>query len=381
VPGNGHPYRDHGLVVQLLPFGLAWAGAFGVVRRACGRQAPWRAGLLLALLLMAGDVLNGSSMLSTRAVRLVSGNPANSPGLKMLVGAYYERDSGGLRNLPATASTREMVDIEAWARANPQGSVLLVIVESMGWHAQPAMPAWLQARLAPPGVLAGYALRQGMVPFAGATTSGELRELCSLAGSYRAVTASAAAACLPNRLAALGWATVGYHGFSSHMFERDVWWPMVGLQAGHFAEGMVQEGDAECGAAFAGACDAAVLARAVRSARSARSLSYALTLNSHLPLKPAPLPADLAVLCAQAGADDEVCLLTATVGQALSALATELSHPSAVQPLVVVVGDHAPPFSAPAQRSQYSQTHVPAFVLTPRASAAAGATPPVGTGS
>jgi hypothetical protein len=52
-----------------------------------------------------------------------------------------------------------------------------------------------------------------------------------------------------------------------------------------------------------------------------------------------------------------------------------------VQPLVVVVGDHAPPFSAPAQRSQYSQTHVPAFVLTPRASAAAGATPPVGTGS
>jgi hypothetical protein len=88
-------------------------------------------------------------------------------------------------------------------------------------------------------------------------------------------------------------------------------------------------------------------------------------LNSHLPLRAGVIPPELAALCDQAGTGNDVCLLTAVLGKALSALEHELSLPAGNRPLVVVVGDHAPPFGALLQRSQFSQTKVPAYVLVP----------------
>ncbi len=353
-------------LLQAMPFVLCAAWAFTVMRHTIGRLPPWRTAFALAVLVVIVDVANGSSMFSNRAVRLFNGNPAGSPTLSLLVRAFQERAGrSNLVSLPAASSGREAAAIESWVRSHQNGSVLFVLVESLGWHRDPAMRQWLQDRLTPPDVRARYTLRQAQVPFAGATTAGELRELCGLAGNYRGLSTASAAGCLPRKLLDQGWTVVGFHGFSRHMFDRGDWWPLVGLRENHFAEDLVDKDHPLCGAAFAGACDAAVLAQAAQRARVPRTMAYVLTLNSHLPLKPIDVPPDLAAVCQAAGAGDDICWLTATLGSALSALALQLSRPGENLPLVVVVGDHAPPFSALAERNQYNQKNVPAFVLVP----------------
>jgi phosphoglycerol transferase MdoB-like AlkP superfamily enzyme len=235
----------------------------------------------------------------------------------------------------------------------------------MGWHSDPDMRDWLRDQLFDESVRASYQLREIAVPFRGSTTAAELRELCGLYGSYRSLDAKTASECLPAKLAHLGWTTVGLHGFASHMFDRATWWPILGLQTQRFAEELTTPDGMRCGGAFAGVCDSTLIETAFAEARSPRHLVYALTLNSHLPLSPIKVPDDLRQRCLIARAGSEVCQLSATIGIGLTTLRNQLVRPGA-RPVVVVVGDHAPPFASLQDRNQYSPEKVPAFILTPR---------------
>lgn len=331
--------------------------------RLCRRRQPrfTLAAVAITAVLALVDMVNGSSALSDKGTWKLPMNLAGSPLTTLASIQIHQPNGAPLRKIDRMETAEQLIDVVAWAQEHPNRSVLFVIVESLGAPQSTQLRAWLDRQLAPP---ASYELRTSDVPFRGSTTAGELRQLCALAGSYRGMSQALGSQCLPARLAATGWKTTGLHGFSRRMFDRQQWWPMIGLQDLHFIDSPLLANEKHCGAAFRGGCDSHTIAAAVQAARPARHFVYLLTLNTHLPLSAGPVPVDLAPLCEQAGANDEVCALTGALGKVLSDIRHEVDR-SGFQPLVIVIGDHAPPFSRPESRQAFFADKVPAFALVP----------------
>ena len=355
-----------------VPFSVAGAAAIALSRR--GRVGG-RAVLGVALALAVVDVMNGSSSAWNPAVRMLPANVAGTALKSTLQSVLASRSEDALRPLPHAApfasaiegaSASGYFDIAGWVRQHRFGSVLLVLVESMGVHHDARMRDWLKNELVDPELAARYDLKQIDVLFNGGTTDGELRELCGLKGSYRAMTSQIGALCLPAQLDAMGWKTLGLHGFSRRMFLREKWWLQVGLQQPDFAEDMKdRSGILECGGAFPGICDETMVKAAVEFVRQPAHFAYLVTLNSHLPIDGGVAFAGPPAPCAAAGTGPEICAHAAVLSHALEAVRRALIA-SPVAPLVVLVGDHAPPFAATAARNQFDHRTVPAFALVPR---------------
>ena len=348
-------------IAMAIPFLGCGVAAIWLVRR---RPRVYLSVLPLLLTVALVDGLNGSSFLWKRATRFLPGNVAGS-ATKVSINSMLSSATDELKILPPNTALTEQFDVISWAKSHPDRGVLLVLVESMGLHNDPRMRHWIRDQLVDETISAQFRVDDFSVPFKGSTTSAELRELCHLDGSYRALSDRDNSSCLPNELGALGWETVGLHGFSHRMFMRGEWWFSTGLQRRLFAEELAAPAQVLCGGAFVGICDDVVMRRSVREAEGARRFVYALTLNGHLPLPTAIVPGRLRSVCGESGAGEGVCDLTAVNGVALRGLREALKT-SGHQPLVLVVGDHSPPFGDLQSRQQYSQTSVPGFVLVPR---------------
>lgn len=349
-------------VALTIPFVACGLAALRLVH---GHRGIWRAACLLTPLLALIDAFNGSSALSDRGTWRLPFNLAGSPVVTLAAQQMRRPEGAPLHALASNETVQRLVDVAGWATAHPDRSVLFVIVESLGSPNAPALRAWLSRQLFDTSITDRYELRDADIPFRGSTTAGEMRALCALAGSYRGIDASTGARCLPATLARAGWTTIGMHGFSQRMFDRQDWWPRVGLQANHFIDSPLLTGVPHCGAAFRGGCDAQLIHAAVKALGPAKRFVYLLTLNTHLPLAPTPLPPDLPDLCARAAITDEACELVGALGSVLNSTRAELGglHKA---PLVVVIGDHAPPFSRRSSRDAFSADRVPAFALIPR---------------
>jgi hypothetical protein len=345
---------------------LPFAVAFGTLAAPSKRRIGPVVLIAAAAVLLLVDSINGSSAISHRDVRVLGTNIAGSSAHALVLAAMeapqqstlspVSTDSGGLnevgRYLPPETST--------------DASVLFVIVESMGVHNDPVVRQWLQDQLFPQSLAGRYTLAHQNVVSRGGTASGEMRRLCGLEGSYRALTEEAGQQCIPTKYAGAGWNTLGLHGFSENMFDRRFWWPTIGLQELRFAEQLGQDMTRRCGAAFHGICDQDLLAIATSRAQRPKTFVYALTLNSHLPLAPLHIEQNLADVCSRARAGDDVCTLLAYISTALRALSSQLGSQPA-SPYVIVVGDHPPPFFEIGSRTQFAAGIVPMFILTPRA--------------
>lgn len=355
-------------IVVVLPFLVAAIATLWLIRPGFDKRGRW-VGLLLPFVLAGLDVANGSSMASHRDARIFDFNLAGSPTVTLVARARLHQDVTTLGPLPAAATSRPLADLEAWALAHPKRSMILVLAESMGVHQDGRVVSWLRAQLWDDALQSRYALHAGEVPFYGSTTNGELRELCTMSGSYRVLIKTGTSQdCLPARLAQHGWMTTGLHGFSGAMFDRDRWWPMLGLRHQEFGESLVRAAQGrECGGAFAGACDSDVLRRAFEIAAQPRQFVYVVTLNSHLPIKTEPLALELTTLCKDADVGAAECQYLNAIGRMLRAVHNGLSaSTSGQEPMVLVVGDHAPPFSDRASRGHFSQANVLAYALVPR---------------
>jgi phosphoglycerol transferase MdoB-like AlkP superfamily enzyme len=254
-----------------------------------------------------------------------------------------------------------------WTRAHPGQTSMLVLVESMGLPKAPEVLDWLRGRLFTQRLSSRWTVRQSDEAFRGTTTSGELRALCGLQGHYSRLDDTLAARCLPQMLAGQGTTSIGIHGFGLRMFDRNQWWPRIGLAPWQWPGRPQAQLPMSCNHAFPGVCDAAVLDLAVAQAQQPARFVYALTLDTHLPLDQdhaGPLPAELKARCAASGTPEEACHLVRKLGDVLGTLSQSLAG-SRATPFVVVVGDHAPPFGEAANRQAFVADRVPIFVLTP----------------
>jgi hypothetical protein len=256
--------------------------------------------------------------------------------------------------------------LHAWKLAHPQGSELLVLVESMGLPRGPHVRDWLYARVDTPGLAARWDVERTTEQFYGTTTYGELRVLCGLRGHYKLLKASDEGDCLPRLFSNAGQAAAGLHGFNLSMFDRARWWPELGLQP-QGPTAYASTAHTACNEAFPGICDADVLARAAQLAERPSSFTYVVTLDTHLPLPrhDERLDPDLARRCAQDATPSVDCQMVQRLADVLNEIAGMVIGLRAT-PMVAVVGDHAPPFVQAVDREAFESEQVTALLLTPR---------------
>lgn len=230
--------------------------------------------------------------------------------------------------------------------ASVPARIVLVVVEALGVPRGADLSAAF-GPLTEHRMTQRYQIRTGTVPFAGATTSGEFRELCGIRMSHVSARQSEIPPCLPRQLASLGYGSVALHAYNGALFERLDWYPRVGFQRMVFGSDAAPTGSRECGMLFHGPCDQAVIARVrdeLRRPGGERSFVYWLTLSSHFPLDPrAPRNPTACRAIGRAGTDDEACALWSAVWpvfEGVAALAADTTLPPA---WYILVGDHAPP--------------------------------------
>jgi hypothetical protein len=320
--------------------------------------------LAVALLWRCGRALAGAPVLPTLAtglalttINLLGGiSPHAQYGAAMAAG-------------PGFGSAAAASGFEAVSRAPGGRNMLLVIVESTGAFHDPALQALLAAPLDHPGVAARYEVSRGTAPHCGSTTAGEMRELCGTSAHYTALLGEGLGDCLPARLAAAGYATVGFHGYTAAMFGRRAWWPRLGLQETRFHEDLRSGLARECGRVFAGACDADIPAR-LRAAAAASDrpvFLYWLTLNTHVPIRFGEGRPRLD--CAGGGphGNAEVCGMTEMWMDVMDGVVALATDPALPPFEILVVGDHAPPLWSRHGRGLFVPGQVSWFRLSPKA--------------
>ncbi len=129
-----------------------------------------------------------------------------------------------------------------------QPNLVLILVESWGKPLTSGLNESLLRPYSARGLPERYTLSQGVVPFYGPTVDGEARELCGSAIGFGLLSASASLlkTCLPARLNAMGYHTMGVHGFNARMFERGTWYPRIGFEEIMFRDQFQPQGLPAC---------------------------------------------------------------------------------------------------------------------------------------
>lgn len=252
-------------------------------------------------------------------------------------------------------------------------NLVVIVVESWGICKDPSIRNALIQSYFQPSILSRYRVLQGAVRFYGSTVAAEGRELCGrkIGAQIEDASTRDLQGCLPHRLGALGYRTIGLHGMDQEMFRRKTWYRSIGFQEEWFRDRFREQGLPDCPGAFVGTCDASVadwIGDRLSTTNEQPYFVHWMTLNSHLPL-PAPSAGSTGGSCAGSqllAQSPSFCSwyqLVAKVHSSVSRLAmTKLSRPT----VFVVVGDHAPPFSNPAVRNEFSNVDVPFVILLPK---------------
>jgi hypothetical protein len=295
-----------------------------------------------------------------------------SAAIIALVVADYQataatRGSYRAEPLPGDPYTSVAAEVGVTRPDEQSPNLVLVMVEALGVPLDPTGRSLFDATWHSSRWLARYDVSRGSVPFYGATTNGELRELCNQWGHYSDFD-FAAVECLPERYARAGYQTVAYHGFAKLMFDRDHWFPQMGFQRLSFGEDLLEQGLPVCPGVFPGACDEAIadtISERLKGANK-RQFIYWITLNSHLPvLKSRTLGTERCQLGSGdwAAENPQVCRLF-LVHQHLADAITDLAMDPDLPPTdFIIVGDHAPPFFDRNSRQMFDNANVPWLYL------------------
>jgi phosphoglycerol transferase MdoB-like AlkP superfamily enzyme len=261
--------------------------------------------------------------------------------------------------------------------SSPQ-NVLIILEEALGGLKNAADQDAVLAPLESPEVKARYTFRRGSVAFFGGTVGGEMRELCDTSLGPGDSTPDTLRDCLPWKFRKLGYHTIGVHGFTKKMFDRQSWYPQIGIQELIFREELAAKLKGICGSAFAGNCDtevASYIGDLIAARRNQRLFIHWMTLTAHLPVD------DKTAASSQFPCENfdftrryhEVCNVIRVQFETNQAIAKLVLRPDLPPMTVIIAGDHAPPFMTNPLRALYQQDKVPYIILEPKPTAS---TPP-----
>lgn len=330
------------------------------VNKSKSQYAP-RVVTLLAcgIFLLAADIINGTSAFSARNTVKVSLNLSGS-AIYRLLSSYRVYDN---IQVIKTVDDNDNIPLEVmnWVSNNQEKSVLFIIVESLGVPKSEKLLEFLKPKINKNT----FELEMRKLKSVGSTTSGELRLLCGLSGSYKKLNNENTRECLPSQLTKNNWETYGFHGFSKKMFDRGKWWKHIGLSKTFFAEDLVISDLPFCGSLFRGACDENVIELAINALGSGKVFSYALTLNTHLPVIHIEVPDDLLSICNKDRIPIGPCTHIAALQKIISNTVTKISKLEQA-PLVIIIGDHPPPFYKPAEQGVFVIDQTLGYIISPK---------------
>ncbi len=244
---------------------------------------------------------------------------------------------GSARATPFPGETMSGL-IESQGISSPP-RILSISVESLGAKAgSPADQDWaVLARALSPY----YQLSSRVHAFEGATLAGELRELCGLklpAIPYSARDLAQLRNCLPNRLRRSGYATYGYHGGDSWFYNRQVVYEALGLHHRRFFPDLSARVEKPCAYLLVAICDKDLINFAVADlARHERAFVHVMSIDTHLPL--ATVPPE----CREAD-QPQLCTFQTRINDSLRAIGQSIVDARVKPDLILVYGDHGPPF-------------------------------------
>jgi len=324
-------------------------------------------GQVLLLMLVCGllDAVNGSSTAIGlgRDRALIPLNVMGSAGYNLVKSEMVFITLSNQPLQPIDPLPRSYTELRSVA-ARGDATGMAILVESLGLPVDPLMRAWLQAQFDAPGLRDRWTVEFAEEDFRGSTIAGELRMLCGRRGHYSRLTRDMAQDCLPRLFDRAGPGTLALHGFSPRMFDRSAWWPVAGFDEVVFGDALAAKGARSCQGAFEAVCDQDLLAEAFARAGDPRNrFVYALTIGTHLPL-PADhvLRPEVAALCRARQVDDSACELIDMAGSLMRSMAQRVAQSSGPS-LIVIVGDHSPPFIRPSSRQAFSQQRVPLVLV------------------
>lgn len=346
-------------------------GAFAVIFRLVAASRP-RAGQVIVLTMVLGvaDILNGSASAVGlgRDSAWTSLNLLGTPGYNLMHTELNFLRFGAQPLTPFDPPPRSWSQLGDQARRG-SGSTVLILAESLGWPRDAEIRSWLFSQLETAALRVRWDMDVDSEPFYGGTVGGEVRVLCGLRGHYSRLNETNDAGCLPKVFRDHGVAATAMHGFSAKMFDRGEWWPRVGFDRTDFDTSFVERGHRRCPGAFDGVCDHDVLAAAFARATQGRQFVYALTINTHLPLPRVEVSQALAAMCARHSVPRAACQLIEAQSRLLRDIGDQLAAVDQGVDVVMVVGDHSPPFYAAADRDVFSASVVPSLRLRPRPAA------------
>jgi len=334
--------------------------------------------LAFAVLASAIDLVDGQNFLWRKDATLTPYRLARSP---LLVLAMWETssirkgaDARTATNLPMKSASAEAISFLSREPKNADSpNVVLILVESWGLPLDSQLANGLTQPFGDPRLRNDYEVSSGAVPFSGLTVPGEARELCHSTAGFEILNRASAMAsnCLPALFHQRGYENLAVHGFLGQMFHRNVWYPQLGFDQSVFKPDLEELGLPDCPGAFPGTCDTSIaewIGRRLQTPASKPRFIYWVTLNSHLPEPSHPnLPDD--GLCAtevQLQSSSALCSWFRLVRAEHQAVEKMALLQTARPTLFILVGDHAPPFSNPALRAQFSSTEVPFVMLMPK---------------
>lgn len=242
--------------------------------------------------------------------------------------------------------------------------VLFVIVESWGI---PTNKIELSQQLLPLSHdQSFYNLKQDATYASPTTINAEVRELCGFSETYVDLKdlpiEVARSHCLPNLLKQQNYNTVAYHAGKTQMYNRAQWYSTLGLDKIYFFETLQHEKLRRCHN-WPGVCDVDLASHITKNAHiNQKEFIYWLSLNSHHPFKKEDILYKQQSECQSVNIPMETqrCnhyLITAELIEAIHQSILE-SHLN--EALIVLVGDHPPPFARSQDRDAFEAELVPA---------------------
>lgn len=340
----------------------------------------WTAGGLLVMvaILTLGAFFAGQNVFWTSDVSYFPHHLVRSP-IRSLAVWKTNLDHKDFASRHPNSSEMHSASSDAIALLDRPGAVkspdmILILVESWGLPLDADLAKALTAPYDDDRVARKYKVSYGTVPFDGGTVPAEARELCNSRIGFGILAASVAymKGCLPTLFHNRGYKSFSVHGYSDWMFQRSQWYRNIGFDQSWFGPNLDRAGLPRCGGAFPGTCDASIAGWIGSSILSVDDdkpkFVYWVTLNSHLPVPVHPNLPDDGICGTNTSLRDSAPLcswfrLVRAVHQSVQLLAL---RPSTRPAVIVLVGDHAPPFADPQLRQNFSATDVPYVILTPK---------------
>lgn len=337
--------------------------------------SKWKrlAGSISIAILLIFDIALGAFNSNGLRYESLLPNPLNinvsTSGFGYLVSEFRTRYSHGEdRDVkkPVASAVNIALD-EVYFDGYPD-NIILIIIESYGLFKNRAIQNSLLNEFSE-SIKVEKFIQSGEIPFAGATTSGEVRELCGVQGDYKlALRNFDYSQCLPNRLKSLGYNTSGFHYYYRSGFNRAIWWPNVGLNNLHFLDAYLKKPGVElCGGFLNGGCDKDLIDDLFISVDNAdrKSFAYGLTLNSHLPVYSNDHISNVGI-----SNSAHINRMTGSVNElvgswrvVMKAISDNINTRPNSDMIVVIVGDHSPPFLTPEHRGLFDGAHVPYIIV------------------